>query len=438
MTPLVLYLIKSAFYIAALYLVYDLFLSKDTQYGRNRAFILCSLSASLILPLVILRTDKPIDMQNINIWLNEILVTPYEKSVRGVSQGLLLDSSKLLLALYLSGLIIFSGRLAKTLIDLLFIIRREKSCGNNVIRFSGLQASAFSAFGKIFVSSDISDKDSGHIIIHEQKHLRYLHFYDIIFIELMVTVQWFNPFIHLFNRSLRAVHEYQADKGCLNSGIPVANYQKLIINHLFKSKVFEIPNCFSNPTLIKKRMIMMTKKRSTVLANLKLLMVLPVIALILIVFSSCNEKSKNEQVKADLENKVLEGQLIPDDAPPPPPPPPPPPFTVANGDTVWNIVDKMPEFPGGNAALMKYISDNVRYPESAKQNGVQGRVLIDFVVTETGEVTNVSYGSKSPDADLDEEALRVARTLPDFQSPGIVKGRAVPVSFTLPITFKLQ
>ena len=98
----------------------------------------------------------------------------------------------------------------------------------------------------------------------------------------------------------------------------------------------------------------------------------------------------------------------------------------------------MPEFTGGNEALFKYISDNVKYPESAKQNGVQGRVLINFVVTESGKVTNVSYASRSPNAELNEEALRVARTLPDFASPGVVKGRAVPVSFTLPITFRLQ
>ena len=457
MTPVALYLIKSACYIAALYLVYDLFLSKDTQYGRNRAFILGSITVSLILPLVTLSTSKPIDIQNFSVWLNEIFITPSERTVQNLRQGMMFDSKHLLLLVYLSGATILSVRLLKTLLDLMLIIKKEKSSRDPVIRFRGLHASAFSAFGRIFVSSDLTDNDSGHIIMHEQNHLRYLHFYDIMFMEIIVIIQWFNPFVHLFNRSLRAVHEFQADKGCINAGISVVNYQKLIINHLFKSKVFEIPNSFSNPTLIKKRMIMMTKKRSTVLANLKLLMVLPVTALILIAFSSCNEKAKNDPAKAVIENKVLKGEEIPDDAPPPPPaednkvikgqtipadapppPPPPPPFTVVNGDTTWNVVDKMPEFPGGNAALMKYISDNVKYPESAKQNGVQGRVLVSFVVTETGKVTNVSYGSRSPNAELNEEALRVARTLPDFESPGIIKGRAVPVSFTLPITFKLQ
>lgn len=458
MTPVALYLIKSACYIAALYLVYDLFLSKDTQYGRNRAFILGSITVSLILPLVTLSTSKPIDIQNFSVWLNEILITPSKRPAQDISQWMMFDTKHLLLIVYISGAVILSVRLMKTLLDLLLIIKKEKGSTDSVIRFRGLHASAFSAFGRIFVSSDLAANDSGHIIMHEQNHLRYLHFYDIMFMEIIVIIQWFNPFVHLFNRSLRAVHEFQADKGCINAGISIVNYQKLIINHLFKSKVFEIPNSFSNPTLIKKRMIMMTKKRSTVLANLKLLMVLPVIALILIAFSSCNEKAKNDPAKASTENKVLKGEEIPDDAPPPPPPaednkvikgqvvpadappppPPPPPFIVVNGDTTWNVVDKMPEFPGGNTALMKYIRDNVKYPESAKQNGVQGKVIINFVVTETGKVTNVSYASRSPNAELNEEALRVAKTLPDFESPGIVKGRAVPVSFALPITFALN
>jgi TonB family protein len=458
MTPLTLYLIKSACYIAALYMIYDFFLSKDTQYSRNRAFILSALSASLILPLVVLRTAKPIDIQYINIWLNEIFITPSKQPAQVLNQGLLFNSRNFFLTVYLSGVIILTGRLLKTLIDLLLIINKDSNSSDRVIRFRGLHASAFSAFGRIFVPGDLSENDSRQIIIHEQNHLRHLHFYDILFMEIIVILQWFNPFIHLFNRSLRAVHEYQADKGCISSGIPVANYQKLIINHLFKSKVFEIPNSFSNSTLIKRRMIMMTKKRSTVLANLKLLMVLPVIAIILIAFSSCNDKAKNDPANAVTETKVLKGEEIPYDAPPPPPPsednkvikgqavpsdappppPPPPPFIVINGDTTWNVVDKMPEFPGGNAALMKYIYDNVKYPESAKQNGVQGRVLINFVVTETGKVTNISYGSRSPNAELNEEALRVAKTIPDFESPGIVNGRAVPVSFTLPITFALR
>ena len=110
--------------------------------------------------------------------------------------------------------------------------------------------------------------------------------------EIVRVFQWFNPFIYLFTRSLRAVHEFQADKECITTGISVNNYQKLLFNQVFKSKVFTITNSFSNPSLIKKRMIMMTKKRSRALANLKLLMVLPVIAAVMIFISSCNKVIK--------------------------------------------------------------------------------------------------------------------------------------------------
>ena len=103
---------------------------------------------------------------------------------------------------------------------------------------------------------------------------------------------------------------------------------------------------------------------------------------------------------------------------------------------VFTAVEQMPQFPGGEGELMKYIRDHLKYPPVAAENNIQGRVIVQFVVTKTGKVGEVKV-ARGKDPDLDKEAVRVVKTLPDF-IPGKMNGQAVAVWYTLPITFKLQ
>ena len=103
---------------------------------------------------------------------------------------------------------------------------------------------------------------------------------------------------------------------------------------------------------------------------------------------------------------------------------------------VFTAVEQMPQFPGGEAELMKYIQKNLKYPPVAMENNIQGRVVVQFVVTRTGKVGEIKV-VRGKDPDLDNDAVRVVRSLPDF-IPGKMNGQAVNVWFTLPITFKLQ
>ena len=105
-------------------------------------------------------------------------------------------------------------------------------------------------------------------------------------------------------------------------------------------------------------------------------------------------------------------------------------------EQVFTAVEQMPQFPGGEAALMKYLSENINYPQVAMENGVQGRVIVQFVVTKNGTVGEVKI-IRSVDRDLDKEAVRLCKSLPKF-IPGKMNGQAVNVWYTLPITFKLQ
>lgn len=103
---------------------------------------------------------------------------------------------------------------------------------------------------------------------------------------------------------------------------------------------------------------------------------------------------------------------------------------------VFTVVEQKPQFPGGEAALLKWVSDHIRYPAMAQENNIQGKVVLQFVVTKTGKVGEVKV-MRSKDPDLDKEAVRVVKSLPDFV-PGKMNGHAVNVWYTLPVTFKLQ
>jgi len=105
-------------------------------------------------------------------------------------------------------------------------------------------------------------------------------------------------------------------------------------------------------------------------------------------------------------------------------------------EQVFTSVEQMPQFPGGEVALMKYLQSHINYPPMAAENNVQGRVVVQFVVEKTGNIGEVKV-VRSVDKDLDREAVRVCKSLPRF-TPGRQNGQAVPVWFTLPVTFKLQ
>lgn len=105
-------------------------------------------------------------------------------------------------------------------------------------------------------------------------------------------------------------------------------------------------------------------------------------------------------------------------------------------EEVFKAVEQMPTFPGGEAALMKYLREHINYPTVAMENNVQGKVIVQFVVTKTGKVGEVKV-ARSVDRDLDKEAVRVCKSLPDF-IPGRMNGQAVNVWYTLPVQFKLQ
>jgi len=464
-------MIKAAVYLIAFYLVYSIMLSRDTSYGRNRAYILLSLALALIFPFFTIHTIRPMGIQFFGKFLSGVFITAtsdgMEKSISGPGvQGYL----QVIYSIYIAGVIVLLFKLIVDFFNLLFLIVRQKNNGSRIIRFHGFNTAGFSAMGYIFINTRLSPEESGEIIRHEQNHLKQNHFIDIIFIEMVKAFQWFNPVVHLFNRSLRAIHEYQADRECLSSGVPVVNYQCLLLSQVFKSGAFNLTNSFSNPSLIKKRMIMMTKEPTSSLASMKLLMVVPVTTIVLFAISAYKEIPYSP-VKQIVPTTVPQTSLstvssIPASSesnhetalPSPPPPPPPPPSNSINKtsekpgedmatvdeekpgsvteDAPFVVVEEMPMFPGGDEELLNYLFQNTNYPEAAKVNNIQGRVIVRFCVTAKGSIDLVSI-LKGVSPELDAEAIRVVNTLPAFQ-PGKQGGKEVPVWYMVPIIFSLK
>lgn len=118
------------------------------------------------------------------------------------------------------------------------------------------------------------------------------------------------------------------------------------------------------------------------------------------------------------------------------PPPPPKPKVEEVTEEIFVVVEEQPEFPGGNAAMMKFLSDNIKYPVIAQENGIQGRVITNFVVERDGSITDVQV-VRGVDPSLDKEAIHVIQSMPKWK-PGRQRGSAVRVRFTLPVVFRLQ
>jgi TonB family protein len=440
MNTLLLYIVKTAVYLAGFYFVYFVFLSRDTSYVRNRTFILLSVILSFILPLISIKINQDGTIAYFGKTLQEVFVIAEKNRLAAASQGEgITSTATIIFTVYITGVIILGFKLLHDTGSLLLLIARHGKNHERLVRFKGLNTSGFSAMGYVFINQSLAGDETEEVIRHEMNHLKLNHYADIFLIELVKVLQWFNPAIYMFNRSLRAVHEYQADEGCLSAGISVVNYQNLLLNHIFRSRIFTPSNSFSNPSLIRKRITMMTRERSGAGASLKMLFVIPVVGMLMMIISSY--RVSDGDLSTVLPGSDKNPHIVPlisqyDDLKEPeqesltPPPPPPPPSEV------FLIVEEMPAYPGGDKAMMEFIYNNIVYPLEAKEKNIQGRVVLRFVVKYNGKVGDVQV-IKGVDPLLNTEARRVIENLPEWK-PGKQGGKPVNVWYSVPVTFQLK
>lgn len=276
----------------------------------------------------------------------------------------------------------------------------------------------YSFFNQIVVGTHgLSDAELRCILAHESLHVSRYHTADIICARLLCCGAWFNPFAWLMLRELRAVQEFQADAASIGS-CGREGYLHLLYRQATGTGYGHITNNFLSIN-IKKRIVMMNKTKSR-FGAWKALAALPVAAVLLM--AGC-QPANGEAVEQ--EEIPFEATNVDESAP-----------LDANTDEVFKVVEVDPEFPGGVEALYKYLAENIKYPVMAKNNKVEGRVYITFVIEKDGTVSDAKV-LRSVNEELDAEALRVIKAMPKWK-PGMQQGVPVRVQYNIPITFKLQ
>ena len=269
------YLIEANLYLGVFYMAYLLFLSKETYYTLNRVYLLFSCLVSFALPVMQLGILKPVEPQ-----ITAVHFTPVAQNFI-VSQVQFTPTPALnwqdaIVYIYLLGVAVLSLALLLKLYQLLKLTRVQNTgpdCRYKLIHINQPNI-AFSFFNYLFIGTSVNEAET--IIEHELVHISQKHSADIIFIELLKIVNWFNPFVYLLQRSIRAVHEYIADEKIAASGADTIAYSSFLVNNAYGLSGSSITHSFFNYNLLKKRIIMLHQKRSGSLARLKYLLAVPI------------------------------------------------------------------------------------------------------------------------------------------------------------------
>jgi len=283
--------------------------------------------------------------------------------------------------------------------------------------------SPFSFFNLIFLP-----RNGNHqmIIEHETTHVKQFHWVDLILMEIVSVLLWFNPFVILYKNALKLQHEYLADTSVIKDKNRIETYLNCMLKQVQVVSCNGITSQFYCKT-IKKRIVMITKNKTSNKYLGVYLLALPLVCFMLFV-NGCKKapKNLNETVNVTLKDTIQTQKSQSEVA-----------DVSPVNEEIFTHVEQMPQFPGGEKALMEFLSKNIKYPEIAQQKGIQGTVVLRFVVDKTGKITNNVTKLRSLDPSCDEEAIRVIKLMPKWK-PGKQKGEAVPVYYTLPVRFRLQ
>ena len=368
---------------------------------------------------------------------------------------------------------------------------RRLSDGSRLV-ITGRDYAPFSWRNFIVISRKDYESNGDIIVAHEQAHIRLHHSVDLILAQLFCAVQWFNPAAWMLKRSLLEVHEYEADASVLERGFDECRYQICLVRAALQGRFAVTTNNFANCST-KKRIVMMKRISTNPWARMRVLLMLPAAAFAIVMASACKSDESESPVKSqdglsgqesvevlpngqntqdlilnlpgvemDADGNItvngkkvsrilINGQELDEKNLP------------AAGsderraleraaevlgsvdgeknasdpdDDVFMVVEEMPEFPGGTDALLEYLRTNLKYPDECKENNIQGRVLVSFVVNKTGEIINAEV-VKSVNELLDAEALRVVNSMPVWK-PGKQRGEVVRVKYVVPVNFSMN
>ncbi|MFC2130729.1 TonB family protein [Bacteroidota bacterium] len=352
------YMIEAGVCLSLFYLTYRLLLHRDTFFSINRYFLIITLFAALLIPVVSFTSNANEGVMYYGT-IQTIIVTAdnIENTVKTS-----LNSWEIAAIIYLTGVAIFFIKFIVQMIQLMMLIKKNgiKKINGYKIVFTDGKFAPFSFFNIIFLNeSFMYNSETEQILAHEKVHIDKKHTYDIVLMELITIVQWFNPFIWFYRRSLRDVHEYQADEGVINRGYDKIDYQQLILKQISAAELFQPANNFNYST-IKRRIVMITKSRTKKIAIAKLLLVIPISLLMILAFSSSRDEDLFVWDKEGEQSEIKP--------------------------------DSFPQFPGGWDNVYFYIDDNLKIPKEFLKRGIPAKVAVRFEIMKDGSIENVRIG----------------------------------------------
>ena len=540
MTLFLTYELKVAVLIAVFYIFWRLLVANETWHRLNRIVLLLIAASSFVLPLCVITIHQTVLVEG-GGWMVEedypeagisptTFILPSASDVPRIERAF--NWQLLLTLLYIIGVIVVLSKMLLSLWRLHKIAAESEIhslADGRRIAVSEKAKSPFSWWKTVFLNHQDFEEGTTALLTHELGHLRLHHSADVLLVELLTALQWFNPAMWMLRADLRTIHEYEADQQVLSHGFNDIQYLQLLIRKAAGQSGYSLANGISNSTL-KNRVTMIMKTKSNRNSMWKLLALVPIIGVTLalnaetvtdVVYKNdepqkqvpikkgkknatvktgsnqginvievvepksndelktyettlgesepnvavliLNTKKKGEEPLLIVDKKIAtieQVRALPRDA-------------VASVGTmreeaaissygekakygaliittvkhqkeiyneqisqpdVFDKVDEAPQFPGGMAGMMQYLSSNIRYPEDAREAGTQGRVIVSFIVEKDGSISNAKV-AKPTYSSLDEEALRVVSAMPKWM-PGKQNGEAVRVKYSLPVSFR--
>ena len=460
MTTFLIYSLQTIVLQVLFLAVFEILFKKETFFKANRFYLLGSLILSLLLPLIQIPVEAIVHEQAV-YQLKEIVIT---KNVSEIYLKNGLENYSSVFMFYLIGVAFFSAlfifKVGKLLTYIMSAKKSNQNKGNIILVSNSNQA--FSFFNKVFIGADNQNIDV--ILKHELVHAKQLHSLDILFMELLKIIFWFNPILYLYHNRIVALHEFEADFKSADSDRK--KYFEVLLCEVLNCNSISFTNNFYNQSLIKKRIVMLQKSKSKKHGVVKYLLAIPVIVLSMTLFSTtvvAQETKKLEQkvekvVEKKANPKKTETQTAPNSKVVPV-------YDKEKSQIVelsevrsaeevaeeiaFAVVEEVPMFKGCEGVdksaqfdcfqkeMTNHIKLHFTYPKEAMENNIQGRVQVEYLIDEIGNVE--VYRVKGPEnaQPLEEEARRIIKLLPQF-TPGKQSGKAIAVRHVVPITFRMQ
>lgn len=425
------FLIKSTLSMLVFLLFYKLVLEREKMHRINRFLLIFALIFSIMIPFVTfeLISENPIVTPSISSYvIPEIYIGNQMQTTAPI-----FTFENILWSIYTFGFLVFLFRFVRNLILLLRRIHEGEKIKKDGFTLVLIQDEMLphSFWNYVFVNRNEYENNliDDELFVHEKAHITQKHSLDILFIEALQILFWFNPLIYLYKKAIKLNHEFLADQKVNETFKEVVQYQKLLLQKAVGNLVPIASNL--NYSITKKRFVMMTKNQSKLMTISKTCFTLLLFGAMFFTFSAKGqeENTKTSEDKYLILDKKTEKskEVSPEE------------FEIAKQneeqeDKVHIKVDVKPEYEGGIQAFYEYVKKNLKMPKV--ENDVKGNVIVAFVVEKDGSLS--SFKILRDPIGMEKEVIEMLEACPKWKPAGMQDGKPVRVEYTLPIAVSIK